>query len=232
MRSHFCKHDSITVWILGWACVFGLSSDNPHPKTSQCETSLLELSATFTHILVASTFLVGKIVVDANMVSDQCLQTKAEVVSFYIDGSEAASSEGVTIPVYSAKDQKIVHMAQSASIEDVKAAVDSAKRAFDSWRWTSAYERRDLLLKAADAFEARLDQAIALQVAEISCETSWAGFNVKYGIRFIREIACRTTAIFGQMPLMNSESDLVLVFKEPIGPSLLIAPLVERQWTH
>jgi acyl-CoA reductase-like NAD-dependent aldehyde dehydrogenase len=176
--------------------------------------------------------VLNNIMGEANVVSDKFLQNKLDVVPLWIDGSQVASSEGVAFPVYSAKDQKNVHMAQSASTEDVKAAADSAKRAFDSWSKTSAYERRELLLKAADAFDAQLERAIALQVAETSCEASWAGFNVKYGIRVVREIASRTTAVFGQMPRMNSDSNLVLVFKEPIGPSLLIAPLVEKHSTR
>ena len=165
------------------------------------------------------------------MVSDQFLMDKADVVPLWIDGNKAASSEGVKFAVYSAKEQKNVHMAESASTEDVKKAADSAKQAFESWRLTSAYERRDLLLKAADAFEAQIGRAIALQVSETSCEASWAGFNVKYGVRVIREIASRTTAVFGEMPRMNSDSNLALVFKEPVGPSLLIAPLVESYST-
>ena len=165
------------------------------------------------------------------MGSIQVLQNEADVVPLWIDGSEAVSSEGVIFAVYSAKDQKDVHMAQSASTKDVKAAADAAMRAFTSWRWTSATERRDLLLKVADAFEARKSEAVALQVAETSCEPAWASFNVTYGIKVIREIASKTTAVFGEMPRMDSEANLALVFKEPIGPSLLIAPSVESHLT-
>ena len=165
------------------------------------------------------------------MVLSQTLQDKSNFVPLWINGKEEASSEGAIFPVFSTKEQENVHTAHSASVDDVHRAADSAKRAFESWSRTSAYERRDLLLKVADTFESRLDRAVALQVAETSCEASWANFNVKYGIRVIREIASRTTAVFGEMPRMNSEANLTLVFKEPIGPSLLIAPLVRSLCT-
>ena len=160
------------------------------------------------------------------MVSELSPKEIVDTVPLWINGNETLSSEGKSFAVYSAKQQKIVHMAESATVEDVKKAADSVKAAFNSWRLTSAYERRDLLLRAADAFEAQLKRAIELQVSETSCEASWAAFNVNYGIKVIREIASRTTAVFGEMPRMNSDSNLALVFKEPVGPSLLIAPLV------
>jgi acyl-CoA reductase-like NAD-dependent aldehyde dehydrogenase len=40
----------------------------------------------------------------------------------------------------------------------------------------------------------------------------------------MREIAARITSVFGEIPRTDSEAGLCLVFKEPIGPSLLIAP--------
>ena len=165
------------------------------------------------------------------MGSIQLLEKEDDVVPLWIDGSKAVSSEGNIFAVYSAKYQKDVHMAQSASTKNVKTAADAAMRAFTSWRWTSATERRDLLFRLADAFEARKAEAVALQVAETSCEPAWAAFNVIYGIKVIREIASKATAVFGEMPRMDSEANLALVFKEPIGPSLLIAPLVEAHFT-
>ena len=153
-----------------------------------------------------------------------CPKSGLEVVPFWIDGETATSSEVLPFPVYSAKEERNVYLAQSASPADATRAADVALRAYDTWRQTSAYHRRDLLLRAADIFEARKAEAIRLQVAETSCETSWAGFNVGYGLVVIREIASKITSVLGEMPRMTSESNLCLVFKEPIGPSLLISP--------
>ena len=147
-----------------------------------------------------------------------------EIVPLWIDGAAATSSHEVTFPVYSAKQEKNVFMAQSANEEDATRAADAALKAFQGWRNTSADYRRDLLLKVTDIFERRKAEAIKLQVEETSCEASWAGFNVGYGLTVIREIAARISSVFGQMPRTTSEGNMCLVFKEPIGPSLLIAP--------
>lgn len=147
-----------------------------------------------------------------------------ETVPLWIDGTGAASSQGHTFPVYSAKQQKNVFMAQSASTDDAAQAAVVALKAFSSWKHTSASHRRDLLLRAADIFQMRKAEVIRLQVEETSCEPGWAGFNVGYGLTAMREIAASITSVFGEMPRMASEASLCLVFKEPIGPSLLIAP--------
>lgn len=158
------------------------------------------------------------------MGSSSCPDSALEVVPLWIDGVAAESSQGTTFSVYSAKQEKDVHKAQSADAKDANRAADVALKAFGTWRNTSAYERQALLFRAADIFEARKVEAISLQVEETSCEASWAGFNVRYGLSVMREIASRVTSVFGELPRTTSEANLCLVFKEPIGPSLLIAP--------
>lgn len=153
-----------------------------------------------------------------------CSESGLEVVPLWIGGVTTVASAGLTFPVYSAKQEKDVFMAQSADVKDAVRAADSALESFDTWRYTSANERQALLLKAVNIFETRKAEAVAFQVKETSCEPSWAGFNVGYGLVVMREIASRITSVFGEMPRTNSESSLTLVFKEPIGPSLLIAP--------
>ena len=147
-----------------------------------------------------------------------------EVVPLWIDGVAVSSAHKNTFAVYSAKQEKNVFTAQSATAEDATRAADVALTSFNTWRDTSPYHRQALILKAASIFEARKAEAIKFQVQETSCEPAWAGFNVGYGLVVIREIAARVTSVFGSMPRTTSESNLCLVFKEPIGPSLLIAP--------
>jgi acyl-CoA reductase-like NAD-dependent aldehyde dehydrogenase len=107
----------------------------------------------------------------------QYSKTGLDVVPLRIDGAAATSSQEKIFPIYSAKQQKIVFMVQSADAKDATTAADVALKAFATWRETSAYLGRDLLLMAADIFEARKSEEIAFQIEETSCETSWAGFK-------------------------------------------------------
>lgn len=152
------------------------------------------------------------------------LDSDLEAVPLWIDGIATKSFDGTTFLVHSAKQKKNVYKAQSADTKDAIRAADVALTAFRTWRQTSAYDRQSLLLRAADIFEARKAEAITFQVAETSCEPSWAGFNVKYGLSVMREIASRVTSVCGELPRTVSDANLCLVFKEPVGPSLLIAP--------
>jgi acyl-CoA reductase-like NAD-dependent aldehyde dehydrogenase len=152
------------------------------------------------------------------------LEPELEVVPLWIDGVAASAARERTFPVYSAKQEKNVYKAQSADAEDARRAADVALKSFDTWRDTSPYYRQALILKAADIFEARKAEAVEFQVQETSCEATWANFNVGYGLVVMREIASRVTSVFGAMPRTASDNNLCLVFKEPIGPSLLISP--------
>ena len=152
--------------------------------------------------------------------------TGLQIVPFWIDGAPVSSSTEITFPVHSAKQEKSVFLAYSADTEIATRAADVAWHAFGSWRETSANSRRNIILKAAELFEARRAEIIAFQVEETSCEASWADFNLNYGLNVMREIAGTITSIFGEMPRVDSEANLALVFKEAVGPCLLISPLV------
>ena len=154
----------------------------------------------------------------------RCQATGLQVVPLWIDGKETTSSPERTFPVYSAKQEKNVYMAHSADTKIATQAVEIAWRSFESWRQTSANVRRDIILKAAEIFESKTKEIIAVQVEETSCEVSWAGFNLAYGLSNMREIAGSITSVFGEMPRVDAETNLALVFKEPVGPCLLISP--------
>jgi acyl-CoA reductase-like NAD-dependent aldehyde dehydrogenase len=52
----------------------------------------------------------------------------------------------------------LVHYAQAASVEDAKAAVESAVEAFKASRDVTYSRRRELLMKVADILESRVDE--------------------------------------------------------------------------
>ena len=147
-----------------------------------------------------------------------------ETVPLWINGVTTQSDPAITFPVYSAKQQRNVCIAQSADEAKAREACDAAMQAFSSWRLTPVALRRDILLRAADAFESRQKELVALQVEETSCEEPWAQFNIKYAAKNLREIAGSIASSCGEMPGVESETNVALVFKEPVGPSLLIAP--------
>lgn len=153
-----------------------------------------------------------------------CEKTGLQVVPLWIDGEMTNSLQETTFSVHSFKEQKDVYIAQSADTGLAIRAGDVSLRAFANWRRTSPDFRRDLLLRAAAIFERRISEAVSYQMEETSCEQAWASFNVTYGLTVMREVASKTTAVFGELLNTASDANIAMTLKEPIGPSLLIAP--------
>jgi acyl-CoA reductase-like NAD-dependent aldehyde dehydrogenase len=146
------------------------------------------------------------------------------VVPLWIDGQSAAAHPAVTFPI-SPDEQGKTAFAQSADVDAAKLAAAAAKKAFEQWRFSSPTSRRDILLRAAGLLDSRRAELVALQVLETNCAESWAQFNIDNSINNMREIAARiTSACTGSIPAIGSEKNLGLVFKDPVGPVLLIAP--------
>jgi len=143
----------------------------------------------------------------------------------YIDGATLPLDTSLLIPVRSAHLQKDVHFAQGATPDHARQAADAAYRAFKSWRSTTFQARRDLLLRVAGNISAREAEFIALQRQETSCGEPWARFNVGLACRAIREIASQiSNESTGELPPGESNGAFCMVFMEPVGPVLAIAP--------
>ena len=147
------------------------------------------------------------------------------VVPIYINGKPLPLDKSRYITVRSASGKKDVHFAQGATPEDAREAADAAYRAFLEWKKTTHTHRRDLLLRVAAILERRTDEFITYQREETSCHESWARFNVGLASRALREIAANISAeCTGELPPAETPGAFCLVFKEPVGPVLAIAP--------
>lgn len=145
-------------------------------------------------------------------------------VPLWINGQPVTSTPPTTFDVHSLAEKRNVLVAQSADKKIALEAADAAQNAFKLWKSSSAVSRRKLLLRVADEYRTRTEQFIRSQVLETSCTETWAQMNVEYAIKLLEEIAARTTSISGEIPSMENPEHLALVFKEPIGPMLTIAP--------
>ena len=156
-----------------------------------------------------------------------------DVVPLWINGKATTSSPPTTFTVTSlSKPRDTPITAHSADSDAATRAADAAWAAFTSWRKTSPQTRRDLLLRVANAYERRLQQLTDLQVRETSCTVQWGQMNVNYAIELLKETASRVTAVSGEIPQVTDPSRLALVFRQPLGPILTIAPSVMSSSCH
>ncbi len=120
-------------------------------------------------------------------------------LSMLINGLAVSAEKGATFERRNPLDGSIATRAPAASEADAVAAVEAAAEAFKTWSQTGPGERRRLLLKAADALEAKTPKFVEAVPAETGATGMWAGFNVMLAAGMIREAASLTTQIAGEV---------------------------------
>jgi benzaldehyde dehydrogenase (NAD) len=145
-------------------------------------------------------------------------------LSMLINGLAAGAKNGATFERRNPLDQQLATRAPAASPEDAVAAVEAAAAAFTTWSQTGPSERRALLLKAADALDAKAGQFIEAIAAETGASAGWAGFNVMLAAGMVREAASITTQIAGEIIPSDVPGSLAMGIRQPAGVVLGVAP--------
>jgi len=145
-------------------------------------------------------------------------------LSMLINGLAVSAEKGATFDRRNPLDGSVATRAPAASAADAVAACDAAAEAFKTWKDTGPNERRMLLLKAADALEAKTPKFIEAVPAETGATGMWAGFNVMLAAGMIREAAALTTQIGGEVIPSDVPGSLAMGVRQAAGVVLGIAP--------
>ncbi|OBR10125.1 Aldehyde dehydrogenase [Colletotrichum higginsianum IMI 349063] len=143
-------------------------------------------------------------------------------VPFFIDGEKVIPDK--TFDVVSPATGIAVHKCGSATEKDALAAVDSAAKAFKSWKKTTLIQRRDIFLKAAAIMESRKEELARIMSEETGAAAGWSEFILGLGIGCIKDVGGRLVTVEGSVPATNDPNISALVLKEPYGVVLAIAP--------
>ncbi|KAH8881045.1 aldehyde dehydrogenase [Thozetella sp. PMI_491] len=142
--------------------------------------------------------------------------------SVVLDGS---LSERVFIP-----NPDITHLddwkAQGATREVCLRSIDSCAQAFPGWRGTQPSDRQRLFNQLARLLRESADELRATIQEEIGCSEKWASINVEDTIGMVEQVAAITTSgvLAGTVPEVRASGAHAVVFKEPLGVVLGIAP--------
>jgi benzaldehyde dehydrogenase (NAD) len=145
-------------------------------------------------------------------------------MSMLINGLKVTAERGATFERRNPLDGTVATRAPAASPADAVMACDAAAEAFKSWSQTGPTERRMLLLKAADALEAKTPQFIEAVGAETGGTAMWAGFNCMLAAGMLREAAALTTQVAGEVIPSDVPGSLAMGVRQPAGVVLGIAP--------
>ncbi|KAL1897847.1 hypothetical protein Sste5346_003699 [Sporothrix stenoceras] len=152
-------------------------------------------------------------------------ESTANLATFgLVINGENVDTAADTFPVLDPISQKVVHYAPAATEAHAQAAVAAAEAAFETWRETTPIERRNIMLKAVEVLQSRQEELVRSMVEETGAKPSWAAFNIRTGLGFVQEAAGMTTQIKGDLLQSNDRGTLAMVFREPCGVILGIAP--------
>lgn len=110
---------------------------------------------------------------------------------------------------------------QASDIPAIAARADSA---WPLWSAQGPNARRAVLMRAAEALEARADAFVEAMMGEIGATRGWALFNLGLAASMVREAAALTTQIAGEVIPSDKPGCLAMAIKEPAGVILGIAP--------
>lgn len=145
------------------------------------------------------------------------------VIPLIINGKEEQATS--TFDVISPYTNKTCWTSASASAQDATRAAEAADAAFPAWSQTKPAVRRDILLKAADILESRLEKCAEYMRTEMGADVGASQFFVvPLGIRMLREVASRITSICGTLPVVEAEGQSAMIYKEPMGVILGLVP--------
>ncbi|MGV7210756.1 aldehyde dehydrogenase [Oxalobacteraceae bacterium A2-2] len=145
-------------------------------------------------------------------------------VSDLLIGGAAAATGNATFERRNPATGEVATRAAAATLEDGARAVQAAKDAFPAWSALLPGARRALLLKAADAMEARRAEFVERGVAEAGGSPVWYQFNVTLAANMLREAAAMTTQIGGEVIPSDVPGSMALGIRQACGVVLGIAP--------
>ncbi|KAG9571087.1 aldehyde dehydrogenase, partial [Aureobasidium melanogenum] len=147
-----------------------------------------------------------------------------EVAPIIINNEEQPFDTDRVLPVKNSVSGENVHHYASADTETCGRACDAAWNAFQTWRNATIAERRGLLFKVANLYKERMNELVEAQMKETACTEGWAKYNVLAATNYINESAACVSSVKGIIPPTDKPDTMTFVYKEPIGPVLVIPP--------
>jgi acyl-CoA reductase-like NAD-dependent aldehyde dehydrogenase len=142
-----------------------------------------------------------------------------------INGEWVESRSGETFNNTNPADKNdIVGRFQSSVEEDVVKAIEAADQAFRTWRYVSPSKRAEILYKAADLLEEKLEQYAEELTREEGKTIGSSRMEVKRSAQTLRYYASEGLNISGDTIPSDDPATFVYTKKEPLGVITVITP--------
>jgi len=145
-------------------------------------------------------------------------------ISHWIDGGLVAGTSGRTGPVYNPATGAQSGEVDFASVEEIDAAVASAKAAFPAWRALSLAKRAELLFAVRELVHARREDIARILTAEHGKVLSDALGEVQRGLEVIEYVCGIAELLKGEYSEQASTGIDVYSIRQPLGVVAGITP--------
>ncbi|KAH8892863.1 aldehyde dehydrogenase [Thozetella sp. PMI_491] len=144
------------------------------------------------------------------------------VVPLWLNGAQRTTKS--TFDVVSPVTNQLLWKASSADEDDVRAAVESAEAAFETWRWTKPKERRDIFLRAYHLLEKYRKRSMAYSTTETGAPEVNFGFEYETAVDICFQLAGLVGTPTGFVVDPDALDASAAVIRQPYGVVLGIAP--------
>ena len=108
--------------------------------------------------------------------------------------------------------------------EDARRAIEAAAAAFSAWSATAPGMRRNLLLKAAEVLERKMQDIAKIMALETGQTFGWGMFNCIYTVGILKEAAGQPYAMTGEVIPTDLPDTTAMAIRQPVGVVVGIAP--------
>ena len=153
-------------------------------------------------------------------------QVKSELGREYplVIGGERLFTDDKLSSINPARKTEVIGIHQHATTEHANQAVEVAAKAFETWRWTPAAERAELLFKAAALMRERKHYYSAWMVHEVAKTWPEADGDTAEAIDFLEFYAREMLRYAEKQPITRIEGEDNELFYIPLGVSAVIPP--------
>ena len=152
------------------------------------------------------------------------VKDKARTHKQFINGDWVESASGKTLAVENPANGRVIAQVPASDAEDVDRAANAAAKAFESWQHSTPQDRSLLILKLADALEARADEIGRLESRNTGKPVGAAIDEVPVVVDNLRFFAGAGRVMEGKAANEYVAGRTSLIRREPVGVVASIAP--------
>jgi succinate-semialdehyde dehydrogenase/glutarate-semialdehyde dehydrogenase len=138
--------------------------------------------------------------------------------TLFINGEWLPSQTNDTIPVINPATEEIIGSVAKASQADVEKAVQASVAGFSVWKNTSAFERSNIMRRAAEIVRDRVDTISAMMTAEHGKTLQQARDEITKAADIIDWFAGEASRSYGTLTPPRSANVQQMTIKVPVGP--------------